>query len=90
MSDAAGAPRMKITYATLRADNEALHVAFEAALATETLPTDAPVAMTVVARIAAIARDRRPVPFVVWLIWCACRPFAVAGADAREIGRAHV
>ena len=41
MSDAAGAPRMKITYATLRADNEALHVAFEAALADPALVNEA-------------------------------------------------
>ena len=32
MTDAAGAPRPKITYATLRADNEELHAAFEAGI----------------------------------------------------------
>lgn len=32
MSDRTGAPRMKITYATLRADNEELHAAFEDAV----------------------------------------------------------
>jgi 1-pyrroline-5-carboxylate dehydrogenase len=33
MTDGAGAPRPKITYATLRADNEELHAAFEAGVA---------------------------------------------------------
>jgi 1-pyrroline-5-carboxylate dehydrogenase len=33
MTDGAGAPRPKITYATLRADNEDLHAAFEAGVA---------------------------------------------------------
>ncbi len=33
MTDPSGAPRIKITYATLRADNEELHAAFEAGVA---------------------------------------------------------